>query len=251
MLKVVIIPTPSLLNRPSATPRHHMPKPSRHVPGPHARAWGKPHHTHRHITAKGTPANLKLSAFLEVLQQWRRMHSEAGACVRTSYSNLGAQGAFKDRRVTHRAAAAPPPNALPRAPLAHPRNCIALRTMHCGARTVAVPSSARLEIDATVLRRNAALAVVWRPLHTAPISTAAPMQLMVRPRSSSGQDTTASKCRRSPCCNCRGGEMRATSPCLPELPRTQLTSSRGPRTMITLARNFTVRCLCRSPELFS
>ena len=95
-----------------------------------------------------------------------------------------------------------PPNALPRAPLAHPRNCIALRTTHCGTRTVVVPSSAsaRLEIDATVLRRNAALAVVQGPLHSAPSSTAAPMQLTVRPRSSSEQDTTASKCRRSPCC---------------------------------------------------
>ena len=135
-----------------------------------------------------------------------------------------------------------PPNALPRAPLAHPRNCIALRTTHCGARTVAVPSSARLEIDATVLLRNAALAVVWRPLHTAPSGTAAPMQLLVRPRSSSKQDTTASKCRRSPCCNCRGGEMRATLQCRPELPRTQLTEilrSRGSRTANkTLARGF-------------
>ena len=51
-----------------------------------------------------------------------------------------------------------------------------------------------------MLRRNAALAVVQGPLHTAPSSTAAPMQLMVRPRSSAEQDTTASKCRRSPCC---------------------------------------------------
>lgn len=112
---------------PSATPRHHMPRPSRIVPGPRTRPSGQNMCTDASPPKAPPPTSTTLHSWK---QQWCRWHSEATACSRISqsYSTLGAQGAcghFRDRWVTVNAPcrSSTPPNALPRAPLAHPRNC--------------------------------------------------------------------------------------------------------------------------------